>query len=191
MSEIRAAGLRDHPGAYRVCHETGSPGAGQNPDLLGHVYVGAYLANQADLARVIVDPLGVAGYLFGCDDTRAFEAWCEREWWPPLRAQYPLEGAAPVDADLIGQVHSPSRAPDAVVADFPAHLHIDFLERARGHGHGRVLIEWLCSELAGRGVPGIHLGVGLDNDNAIEFYAHLGFTTLESNEQARWMVRSL
>lgn len=191
MSEIRAASLRDHAGAYRVCHETGGPGVGQNPDLLGHVYAGAYLANQADLARVVADPLGIAGYLFGCDDTRAFEAWCEQEWWPPLREQYPLEGASAVDAELIRALYTPPRSPDAVVAEFPAHLHIDLLDRARGHGYGRVLIEWLCSELAARGVPGIHLGVGVDNGNAIEFYEHLGFTTLESDENVRWMTRPL
>ncbi len=191
MTSLRAAELRDLPGIYRVCHETGGPAADQNPDLLGHVYAGPYVLGQPALARVVADPLGIAGYLFGCDDTRAFEAWCEAHWWPALREQYPLEGASSADAEMIGLLHRPPRSPDAVVAEFPAHLHIDFLPRARGAGHGRVLIEWLCAELASRGVPGVHLGVGLDNTNAIEFYSHLGFTTTEVDDDTRWMTRRL
>jgi ribosomal protein S18 acetylase RimI-like enzyme len=191
MTSLRAAGLRDLAGVYRVCHETGDPAADQNPDLLGHVFAGPYLIGQPSLARVVADPLGIAGYLLGCEDTRAFEAWCEAEWWPALREQYPLDEASAVDAEMIGLLHRPPRSPDAVVAEYPAHLHIDFLPRARGAGHGRVLIEWLCAELARRGVPGVHLGVGVDNPNAIAFYGHLGFTTAEVDDGTRWMTRRL
>lgn len=191
MTQLRAAALRDLAGVYRVCHETGDPAADQNPDLLGHVYAGPYVVGQAALARVVADELGIAGYLFGCDDTRAFEAWCEQHWWPPLREQYPVEGASKADAEMIGLLHHPPRSPESVVAAFPAHLHIDFLPRARGGGHGRALIEWLCAELVGRGVPGVHLGVGSDNANAIAFYEHLGFTTAEGDDDTTWMTRRL
>jgi ribosomal protein S18 acetylase RimI-like enzyme len=191
MSVIRAAALQDLPGVYRVCHETGGPAADQNPDLLGHVYAGPYVIGPRTVAHIVADELGVSGYVLGCEDTREFEAWCEQNWWPALREQYPLTGALPVDAEMVGLLHQPPRSPDTVVADYPAQLHIDLLPRTQGHGFGRTLIELLCTDLAARGVTGVHLGVGTDNPNAIQFYEHLGFSTLEEHPEVRWMGKSL
>ena len=130
MTTVRAAGLQDAPGAYRVCLMTGDSGRDatalhHNPDLLGHVYVGPYLAGAPDHALVVVDPLGVAGYCLATPDTRAFEQWAEQHWWPALRDQYPNPGEPRADADLIRHIHAPGRAPADVVTLFPAHLHID------------------------------------------------------------------
>lgn len=199
MSTIRQAELRDVPGIYRVCLETGDPAAadrGRNPDLLGHLYAGPYVAGEPELARVIADGDGIAGYFFGCADTLAFDQWCERHWWPPLRAQYPLGSGAAEDASYIRQLHEPQHPPADVAAAYPAHLHIDLLDRARGKGYGRELVDWLCGELATRGVPGIHLGVGSDNDNAIAFYRHLGFSAAiddvdTDDTESLWMTRPL
>jgi len=191
MSVVRAAHLRDLPGVYRVCHETGGPGDGQNPDLLGHVYAGPYVIAPRTIAHVVADELGVSGYVLGCEDTRQFEAWCEQNWWPALREQYPPDAALPVDAEMVQLLHSPPRSPDTVVAEYPAHLHIDLLPRTQGHGYGRTLIEQLCAELAARGAAGVHLGVGTDNANAIRFYEHLGFLTLEEHPEVRWMGKVL
>ncbi len=183
MLRIERAGLHDLPGAYGVCLQTGD--AGQNatdlyrdPDLLGHVYVGPYLARGAGTQLVAVDEAGVAGYLLSADDTAAFEAWAEREWWPPLRERYPLIDDGSRDARLIGMIHRTQRTPSELVADYPAHLHIDLLARTRGSGLGRALIERLLSELRERGVGGVHFGVDERNTNAIGFYEHLGFGRL-------------
>jgi ribosomal protein S18 acetylase RimI-like enzyme len=62
-----------------------------------------------------------------------------------------------------------------VVDEFPAHLHIDLLERARDQGLGKVLVERLLGDLRERGIPGVHLDVAADNPNGIGFYRHLGF----------------
>lgn len=188
MTTLRAAALQDMPGIYRVCDETGGDNA--NPELIGHIYAGPYVAHELGLARVVVDDEGVCGYLLGCADTRALEAWCETSWWPLLREQYPV-GSGGADAGLVELLHSPEVAPASVVEGFPAHLHIDFLPRARGRGYGRALIEWLCAELAGRGIPGVHLGVGSDNANAIQFYEHLGFAAALPDGDTLWMTRAL
>jgi ribosomal protein S18 acetylase RimI-like enzyme len=79
----------------------------------------------------------------------------------------------------VRQLHQPPRAAEAVVAAYPAHLHIDLLARARGLGLGRVLIERLLTELRARSVAGVHLGVDPANANAIGFYEHLGFRVLD------------
>lgn len=177
---VRPATANDLPGAYRVCLLTGDAGRDataihQDPNLLGHVFVGPYVVGSPDLALVLADGEGIAGYCLAVADTRGFELWEEASWWPALRAQYPpLHDDSP-DAALIDLIHTPPVAPDAVVAEFPAHLHIDLLERARGLGLGRVLIERQLHDLRARRVQGVHLDVASDNANAIAFYRHLGF----------------
>jgi ribosomal protein S18 acetylase RimI-like enzyme len=163
-----------------VCLLTGDAGQDatgkqDDPDLLGHVYVGPYIARGGGTQLVVVDGGGVAGYLLSADDTRAFETWAEAEWWPSLRARYEPRAGRSMDADLIRLIHAPERTPPELAAKYPAHLHIDLMPQVRGLGLGRTLIERLVAELRERGVPGVHLGVDEANTNGIGFYEHLGF----------------
>ena len=181
---VEPAGLADLAGAYRVCLLTGDAGADasdhyRDPDVLGHVWVGPYLAWGQGTQLVVVDEQGVAGYLLSADDTLAFEAWADERWWPPLRARYPRIDDGSRDARVIRRIHQPDRADPAIAAAYPAHLHIDLLPRTQGHGLGRRLIERLLDELRQRQVPGLHFGVDRRNTNAIGFYQHLGFERIE------------
>ena len=201
MVTIRQAVLQDLPGVSRVCllaDEPDWPGADavdvqppRNPDLLGHVFAAPYVVGKPELAWVAVDAEGVAGYVLGCDDTRAFEGWEEAHWWPVLRAQYPVDAVAEADREVTGLLHHPPRSPDDVVADHPAHLHIDLLPRAIGTGIGRRMIETLLAALTARGVRGVHLGVGPDNAHAIGFYEHLGFRRHRDDGTNLWMTLGL
>ena len=76
-----------------------------------------------------------------------------------LRARYPLVDDGSRDVELLRLIHEPEVTPAELAEAYPAHLHIDLLERARGRGLGRLLIERLLGELRARGVPGVHLGV--------------------------------
>ncbi len=192
MNRIRPAGLHDLPGVYRVCLETGDAGRDatalyRNPDLLGHVYVGPYVVGQPGPALVVADADGVAGYLLGAEDTRAFELWEAELWWPSLRAQYPRTDGDSPDEDIIGLIHAPPHAPDAVVSDYPSHLHIDLLERVRGRGIGGELVRKALARLGERGSPGVHLDVAKDNENAVGFYEHLGFVVLQAGDESLYM----
>jgi ribosomal protein S18 acetylase RimI-like enzyme len=194
--EIRPARLNDLPGLYRVCLQTGDAGRDatrlyRNPDLLGHVYVGPYVIGQPRLAYAAADSLGVAGYVLGASDTRAFEAWEEENWWPALREQYPLTTETSPDAELIRHIHAPSSAPDGVIVRYPAHLHIDLLDRARGQGLGRRMVETVLTSLRASGASAVHLDVASTNDNAIEFYRHLGFAELARASDSTYMGLSL
>ena len=182
---IRPAALSDLPGTYRVCLLTGDSGRDgsalyDDPDLLGHVYVGPYVVGVPGTELVLVDSLGVAGYLLSADDSRAFERWADAEWWPGLRDRYPRRDDDSLDAEVIGLIHEPPRAPDEVLDEFPAHLHIDLVERARGQGMGRTLVEHLLADLRSRGIHGVHLDVAADNPNGQGFYHHLGFHEVHS-----------
>jgi ribosomal protein S18 acetylase RimI-like enzyme len=65
---------------------------------------------------------------------------------------------------------------------YPAHLHIDLLPRAQGHGMGRKIMMVFLERLRELAVSGVHLGVSKKNLNATQFYQHLGFKKLEEYE---------
>ena len=115
-------------------------------------------------------------------DTAAFAQRCETEWFPPLRLRYPLpsesEEGKSKDAWIIREIHHghdrENRWPG-----FPAHLHIDIMPEGQSGGWGRKLMETLWERLREVGVPGVFLGVSKMNANAVGFYQHIGFETLE------------
>lgn len=205
VTTIRSAALTDMSGVYRVCLQTGDSGLDAtdqyaNPDLLGHIYVGPYVVGFPDLAYVVADRAGVAGYTFAVENTLAFEEWERDHWWAALRAQYPLspvqkgvqqgalKGALKAsDEALIEQLHHPEHTPDSIALEYPGHLHIDLLPRVHGQGLGRTLVELILTRLRERKVRGVHLGVSPDNHNAVSFYRHLGFTVLIDDEHSLYM----
>ena len=184
MFRIERAGLADMAGIYRVCLLSADAGGDAtalypDPDLPGHVYAGPYLAQGGGTQLVVVDDEGVAGYVLSADDTAAFAAWAEEQWWPTLRERYPRTDDDTPTGHIVRLIHEPDRPSPDLLADYPAHFHIDLLERTRGAGLGRKLLERLFEELRERGVSGLHMGVDGRNTNAIGFYEHLGFRTLE------------
>jgi ribosomal protein S18 acetylase RimI-like enzyme len=177
---------------YEICLRTGDHGGDASaltaePRLVGDVYLGAYLRLAPELAFVLVDPAvpgpeGVLGYVVGVADTAAFQERLEREWWPELRERHPLGAhVSAFDADLVRAIHHPEIVEPAIVARYPAHLHVDLLPDAQGGGHGRRLLATLFDALRASGVPGVHLGVSLRNTAAIGFYEHLGFRQLTAD----------
>jgi ribosomal protein S18 acetylase RimI-like enzyme len=195
---IRAYRPGDEPALYEICLRTGDSGEDatemyRDPNLLGEIYVGPYLRLAPTLSFVAEDDQGVAGYVLGAADTRAFELACEREWWPALRSRYAL-GVFPAnspDDRLARLIHGPRETSEDVVDRYPAHLHIDLLPDLQGRGFGRRLLETLFDALRTGGVPAVHLGVGLANTRAIGFYERMGFTVVHRYTDSQIMARRL
>jgi ribosomal protein S18 acetylase RimI-like enzyme len=82
-------------------------------------------------------------------------------------------------------------APDDVVAEHPAHLHVDLLPRLQGRGLGRVVMTAMFAVLATDGATGVHLGVGPGNTRALGFYERLGFTELLRAPHVVFLGRAL
>ena len=181
---IRPYRPADRDRLYEICLLTGADGEDASelyavPTLLGEVYVGPYLEFAPDLAWVAELDGEPAGYVLGAADTWSLEMHCEAQWWPELRKRYPRGSqSSPADSAIVDLIHRPPTAEPGVLASYPAHLHIDLLPSLQGRGAGRVLIDTLLTELAARGVPGVHLGVSLANVRAVGFYQHLGFRTI-------------
>jgi len=183
MVTVRKYRPGDRSALYEVCLRTGSDGEDasalyRDPRLLGEVYVGPYLQFAPEFALVAEDDEGIGGYAFGALETKAFEAACESSWWPPLRRRYPLgaAGERSANAAIVRIIHDPPVAPDGLVGEFPAHLHIDLLPRFQGRGYGRAMMTTLFEALAQAGARGVHLGVSRRNTRAIGFYKHLGMS---------------
>jgi ribosomal protein S18 acetylase RimI-like enzyme len=205
MARIRPAEPGDLEAVYEIALKTGDNGADasalhDDPRLVGHIYAAPYLTLSRELAFVVEDAEGVAGYIVGARDTRAFEVLLEDAWWPTLRARY----AEPVGTDYaawsadqrrIWLIHHPYRTPDKVVEGFPAHLHINLLPRLQGQGAGKGLMDAFLDALRRQGAPGVHLGTGEANRRARRFYEIYGFETLQRPPGARnetvWMRLSL
>jgi ribosomal protein S18 acetylase RimI-like enzyme len=189
VPRLRACRPTDHDAVYDICVRTGAAGEDAtpllcDPALLGHIYAGPYLELAPELAFVVEDDDGVAGYILGAADTAEFEDRLERDWWPELRRRYPTfqtDGDAALDDLLIALMHSPARAPAELVAAYPSHLHIDLLPRLQGQGWGRRLIDTLVERLRATGSHGLHLGVATANTNAQAFYRAVGFTELDDD----------
>jgi ribosomal protein S18 acetylase RimI-like enzyme len=189
VPRLRPYRAGDHDAVYDICLRTGAAGEDatyllRDPTLQGHLYAGPYLALAPELAFVVEDGDGVAGYILGAADTAAFEDRLEREWWPALRRRYPAywtDGGAVLDDLLIALMHSPARTRAELVAAYPSHLHIDLLPRLQGQGWGRRLIDTLVERLCATGSHGLHLGVATANTKAQAFYRVIGFTELDDD----------
>jgi ribosomal protein S18 acetylase RimI-like enzyme len=188
VPRIRPARSGDEPDAYHVCLKTGDHGQDgepfydEDPDALGRIYVGPYLAFEPDLSLVLEDDHGMCGYALGAVESRAFYARYEAEWRPELCARFPAPEGDPAGWNRVQQAHHGYHHPDYFCpepyAAYPSHLHIDLLPRAQGRGYGRRMLEQLMDALAELGSPDAHLGVSARNMRAIGFYHRLGFRDL-------------
>lgn len=185
---IRTFRPGDEAGAYHVCLKTGDFGKDgepfyrDDPDALGRIFVGPYLAFEPELSLILEDEDGICGYALGALDSRAFYNRYEAQWRPKLCAQFPEPEGDPARWSRVEQVHYLYHHPDYFCPEpcdaYPSHVHIDLLERARGRGYGRRMMEELMARLRARGSPGTHLGLSAFNLPAFEFYKRLGFQEL-------------
>ncbi|HVY50670.1 MAG TPA: GNAT family N-acetyltransferase [Devosia sp.] len=183
---IRRAEPGDTEALYEICLLTADAGSDASAlysdrRLPGYIWAAAYGALEPDFAFVLSGVDGAVGYVLAAPDTAAFENRLEREWWPRVRAE--LEGFTPVSAHdeaALRHITAPERRDQALLADYPAHLHINILPQAQAGGWGRRMIETELQALRAAGVKGVQLGVAPNNVRAQGFYRHLGFTDIST-----------
>ena len=197
---IRRAVFSDLPYFYEICLKTGDEGRDatglfSDPYLLGHYYAAPYLVYQSGICFAVEYEYRPQGYIVAVPDTASFKKWMEEQWLPPLRKQYKKpfpQACSEKEKEIIGFIYKrqfPVDTGHSRLKDYPAHLHIDLLPSLQGKGQGRVLIDTLFSELAQKGVPGLHLGVGSSNQGAIAFYKKMGFSVLEEHDWGLTMCK--
>ncbi|MBS0276428.1 MAG: GNAT family N-acetyltransferase [Proteobacteria bacterium] len=184
MPEIRPLRREDRDALYAICLKTGDAGQDatalyRDPELLGHLYAGPYVALEPESGFVLEDEDGIGGYIVGARDTYAFETRLEQEWWPPLRLRYPDPDALlEPERHLARSLHKPWHTPKRITEPYPSHLHINLLPRFQGRWGRRMMDRWLAA-MRDAGSPGAHLGVGTRNERAVRFYLRYGFTEFQ------------
>jgi ribosomal protein S18 acetylase RimI-like enzyme len=191
---IRRAVLSDIPYFYEICLKTGDEGKDAvalffDQYLLGHYYAAPYLLYQSGICFAVEYEYRPQGYIVAVPDTASFQQWMEEQWLVPLRKRYqqPFPPArSEKEKEIVELIHDRKFPIDITeqpwLTDYPAHLHIDLLPCIQGKGYGRVLIKKLFNELAHKGIPGLHFGVGSSNTGAIAFYKKMGFTVLKEHD---------
>ena len=144
MAHIRAFRPDDLDSLYRICLATGDAGADaahlyRDPELVGHVYAGGYAALSPQTAFVAEDGEGVAGYIIGPADTRAFDAKMDAAMVAgPARALSRCERLF----RIAGRAHAPSHPSSAAHAAHGSWKRIPrtctsiFCRGCRGRGSG-------------------------------------------------------
>lgn len=187
---IRSALVTDLPLLYQVCLLTGDSGKDAsgiytNPDLLGEIYVGPYVALCPQSSYSLVDDSDKAvGYVLGAVDTLNFEQDRLVKWLPELQQKYRSEHLGiksdhkTPDQELMEEIFLPSRPPLSILDEFPSHGHIDLHPNYQSKGWGVKMMDVLISRMKELNSPGIYLPVSRFNTNALGFYKKLGFIHL-------------
>lgn len=205
MLKIRPVAPEDTDQLYAISLATGASGGDashlyRDARMMGHIYSVPYATLNPQTCLVAEDKEGVASYIVGTHDTRAFEARQEREWWPGLRMLYPAPSGDPEgwDADQrrAFMIHYPTLAPAPVVEAFPAHLHMNLLPRIQGQGLGTALLDRWLSNADAAGIKGVHVAVNAGNEGGLRFWEARGFARLvppitPPHPRTVWLGRTL
>lgn len=198
MTRIRPFRPGDEPALAQICLQTADAGADatgvlDDDRIWAEIFVLPYVARHPDLAFVVeTDDGRVAGYCVGTPDTRVFEDWFRRVWWPEHGAPWPRPGRDDSRQDgVLRYAYGRRAGAEPYGDDHPAHLHIDLLPEVQGQGWGRRLIQALTDALRDRGVTGLHLVADADNAAAIAFYPRVGFAPLASHPGVRAFAMDL
>jgi ribosomal protein S18 acetylase RimI-like enzyme len=181
---IRPYRPTDRASVERICLETGDAGRDAthlhpDPRELTHRWATPYLLLDPEHAFVAERhrdgdshsdshsdcDADVVGYVLGTADTRAFATAFAQGDWADAAGGTPLDEAA--------RHEHAAHMLESECDGFPAHLHIDLGEGARGGGLGRRLIERFVRSLP----PGTGVQVVVDpaNTGALAFYPRVGF----------------
>ena len=76
--------------------------------------------------------------------------------------------------------------PHPDLRDYPAHLHINLVEAARGFGLGKRLLDVCLNQMTGLGIPGIHLNTTNLNAAAVKMYEKMRFQLLARKRTHLW-----
>jgi ribosomal protein S18 acetylase RimI-like enzyme len=180
---IRGYRPADLDAVYDICIRTADAGGdlrGRFGDdrLMGDVFAGPYVTLEPEVARILDDGDGKAiGYIIGTANTPEFVRRYEAEWLPALGDRY-RDDTDPRDEGLLELLRRPRRMLLPELDDYPAHLHIDLLPEARGHGEGRALMTSFLRGLHAAGVERVHLSMAPSNTGARAFYDRLGFAEI-------------
>ena len=181
--QIRPYRSEDRAQLREIAHETGFMGESaawywRDAKSFADVWTGYYTDREPESTFVAAEGDAVMGYLVGCADTARAPSPTAAVLRQMVRRQLLLRpGTAGFFWRSFWDTLRDGGVPSGELSDprWPAHLHINLLPAARGHGAGRGLVTAWLGRLRQLGVPGCHLGTLAENTNAIRFFESVGF----------------
>jgi len=196
---IRSTTKDDSEAVSKICLLTSNFGTGGEHlhhygELPGLVYAVPYVNTlPTTFAFVLVSrdesgpedaPEDVIGYVLGTWDTPTFLEASEKDWFPPIRAKYPLnapEDTERTEADqkYISRIHEKNDPLDEILYFSPVHLHINILPQAQRQGWGKKLIGKAVKFIQEKDstIKGLWVGIDPRNEEGKKFYTKVGFTS--------------
>lgn len=142
------------------------------------VWTSYYTDLEPESTFVAEEEDSVVGYLMGCVESKRAPSPQSAITHQLIRRQLLFRpGTAGFFWRAIWDTLRDPSVPSGELSDprWPAHLHMNLLPAARGHGAGRRLMEAWLRRLRELGSPGCHLGTLAENTNAIAFFRRMGF----------------
>lgn len=167
--EIRKYRPSDREAMRDICHRTATaPEYVGNKDLVAALYCEYYTDYEPDNVFVLAGPDDVpAGYVLCAENYKSYIRTFREKQLPKVAA---------IDRRA-ARLHRLGFVLDRLNGrKYPAHLHVDILPEAQRQGYGTKLVDALVDHLREKGVKGVCLGVGGDNEAGIGFYRKYGFT---------------
>lgn len=164
---------KDKEKVIEICLKNADIDASTSEDtvkFIEYTFCRYYIEVEPENCFVVVDENDVPyGYVYGAADFDDYK----KKFSPYLQNVAALKNGA-FTADVYVEMYNHF----IYKSEYPAHLHIDVLDGHRGEGAGAKLIESYCLNLKKRGINGVMLIVGSDNEGGRNFYQKNGFTLL-------------
>ena len=157
-------------GTREICRQT-STSLREWPEILWPLFHDYYPQHCPQWCFVAVDDDDHAiGYALCAPDFAHFEK--------TMRAKY-IPQIADVSPAHVALFETKFAEYKKYLGEYPAHLHVDILPEAQGHGLGGKLICALLDKLRHEKIPGVFLEAGAHKVNAIKFFTKHGFTEID------------
>ncbi|MFC4426235.1 GNAT family N-acetyltransferase [Deinococcus navajonensis] len=179
--QVRPVCPDDEVALGQVAYQTGFFGDSAQryfPDaaLFADLWVRPYLLGAGEACFVAVGPdQEVLGYVLGAPDPARYR----RALWRVVGTRILPRLRRPDRSFWAGLRHLVRLArfpgPHADARQYPAHLHLNLLSRARGQGAGAALLSAHLEALRALGVCGVQLSTTTENQAALRLYQRFGF----------------
>lgn len=175
------------PEVTKICLETADPalkGTANKEQILLEQYCTYYTRHESEFCFILLDEetARVAGYVLCAPNFHRYFRIFVRE---NVRIIARLSRVQSVQAAVIAGAYW------RYCRQYPAHLHIDLLEKYTHCGGGTRLMHALFQKLRACGVPGVCLCVASGNVRAVSFYQKMGFSVLHQFPGSYFMGKKL
>lgn len=171
MLTVRKYEEKDKEGVRFACLNSDGPAESENfGKFILHTFCDYYIEKEPENCFVLSDDGNAVGYVICTEDYDTYREVFDKEYLP-------------LNKDLGEELYKWAETSTVIQEkhknEYPAHLHIDILPEYQRQGWGGKLIDALSEHLKAKGVRGVMLTTGSDNEKGCGFYRKYGFTEVD------------